>query len=327
MTTQRLSLINLIVITLFLTACTPLTALPTNVPSPSSGEGEPINTPTPAGEQQNEAVAAARLKLSEDLGLKPEQIELISSEQVDWPDGCLGLASAGEMCIQVITPGWLIILRAEGQEYEFRTDLEGNIVRMKSLALIDYQPGENYPLPVQAAMSKLSEAQGVKLDQIELVSWEPVEWPDSCLGLPAPEEVCAQVITPGWRVILAVGGQQYEFRTNQEGTGVRQPLPSGVLRLQPEQEYPAAVLAALQSLNNSLRVGIEQIEVVSFEEVEWPDACLGLAGPDELCAQVITPGWRVLLSIEGQEYEFHTDQRGSHVRMKEGYLPENSALA
>jgi hypothetical protein len=41
--------------------------------------------------------------------------------------------------------------------------------------------------------------------------------------------------------------------------------------------------------------------------VEWPDACLGVSQPDVACAEVITPGYRVLLEANGLLYEYHTD--------------------
>jgi hypothetical protein len=35
------------------------------------------------------------------------------------------------MCVQVITPGWRVVLRAGGQEYVFRADQNGEIVRQE----------------------------------------------------------------------------------------------------------------------------------------------------------------------------------------------------
>lgn len=46
--------------------------------------------------------------------------------------------------------------------------------------------------------------------------------------------------------------------------------------------------------------------VVRVEEVDWPDACLGAARPDEACAQVLTPGYRVVVEAGGRTIEYHT---------------------
>jgi hypothetical protein len=48
--------------------------------------------------------------------------------------------------------------------------------------------------------------------------------------------------------------------------------------------------------------------------VDWPDSCLGVYRTDEPCAEVITPGFRVLLSAQGHLYEFHTDFNGDNIR-------------
>lgn len=79
-------------------------------------------------------------------------------------------------------------------------------------------------------------------------------------------------------------------------------------------EWSAPVSATMDDL--VARLGTDIIEIVSVEPVDWPDACLGLARPDEACAQVITPGLRVLLSAGGRQYEYHTDL-STHVRLVE----------
>lgn len=78
---------------------------------------------------------------------------------------------------------------------------------------------------------------------------------------------------------------------------------------------PEVVLAAQQWLANELGVQVEEIEILRTEQVEWPDACLGLGGPDEVCAQVITPGWRAIFLVNGQEYEVRTDETGAVFRL------------
>jgi hypothetical protein len=83
-------------------------------------------------------------------------------------------------------------------------------------------------------------------------------------------------------------------------------------------ELPADVEAAAKEVV-SARTGVpvEEIEVTSADEEEWPDACLGLGGDDEVCAQVVTPGWELTLTAGGEEYVVRTDQNGSAVRVEE----------
>jgi hypothetical protein len=79
-------------------------------------------------------------------------------------------------------------------------------------------------------------------------------------------------------------------------------------------EWSAPLSAVVNDL--TLRSGAQAIAIVSVEPVDWPDACLGLPGPDEACAQVITPGLRVILSAAGRAYEYHTNL-ATHVRLVE----------
>jgi len=76
-----------------------------------------------------------------------------------------------------------------------------------------------------AAIQALAVQIRIPEDEIRVVSIEEVQWPDSCLGAPAADEVCAAVITPGFRVILEAGEKSYEYRTNRDGSVVR-PSPS-----------------------------------------------------------------------------------------------------
>lgn len=70
-----------------------------------------------------------RNRVSELLGVPVESIQLESIEQTDWPNGCLGLPEADEVCTEAITPGWLLVFTVDGQEYRFRADQTGTVIR------------------------------------------------------------------------------------------------------------------------------------------------------------------------------------------------------
>ncbi|WP_416673995.1 hypothetical protein [Egbenema bharatensis] len=82
-----------------------------------------------------------------------------------------------------------------------------------------------------------------------------------------------------------------------------------------EDSPPAELIEDLKSVVSS-KTGIPSHEVlfVSAEAVDWPDACLGVSTEDEVCAQVITPGYRIALTTLTQEYVFHTDRSGREFR-------------
>jgi len=77
------------------------------------------------------------------------------------------------------------------------------------------------------------------------------------------------------------------------------------------------ILAAVQKLlADKLNVKASEIKLVSLAPARWGDACLDLPGPDEMCAQVITDGYKVVLAVNGQNYTFHTDQTGRNIRQE-----------
>ena len=94
----------------------------------------------------------------------------------------------------------------------------------------------------------------------------------------------------------------------------------------PPGEAEAAIRLARQELAQNLDLATEAVLLISVEAVEWPDASLGCPQPGRTYAQVITPGFRVVLEVGGKTYEFHTD-RGKVVVLCEsasssGMLPK-----
>ena len=83
---------------------------------------------------------------------------------------------------------------------------------------MDIPPGSEQA--VAAAIEDLTEQSGTPADEIAIVSVEPVEWSDASLGCPQEGMMYAQVITPGFLIILEAGGQQYEYHANQRDTVV-----------------------------------------------------------------------------------------------------------
>jgi hypothetical protein len=97
------------------------------------------------------------------------------------------------------------------------------------------------------------------------------------------------------------------------------PLPGGGLITRPEaeewQNAPAAALYARADLAGRLAIDPDTIKLVSVEAVDWPDGCLGVQTPGMMCTMVITPGYRVILEVDGKQYEYHTNQSGDVVRL------------
>ncbi len=73
------------------------------------------------------------------------------------------------------------------------------------------------------------------------------------------------------------------------------------------------VQLARQDLAKKLNMSLEQVREMSVEPVEWPDTSLGCPQPGMMYAQMITPGFRVVLAANSQTVEYHTDAAGRRV--------------
>jgi hypothetical protein len=109
---------------LMITACAPESAA---TEEPPIMDEEP--TTTQSSVDLTPAQRAAISALSSNLGLPADKITLVSTEAIDWPDGCLGVPEEGLVCTQAITPGFRIILDADGREVEYHTDEDGTNIR------------------------------------------------------------------------------------------------------------------------------------------------------------------------------------------------------
>jgi len=96
----------------------------------------PMQVAVPANAEK--AVLGAVADLSERLGIKTEQVVLVSVESVQWPDASLGCPQPGMMYAQVITPGYLIVLEAKGQRYPYHAGERGDAI---------FCPAGQKPLP------------------------------------------------------------------------------------------------------------------------------------------------------------------------------------
>lgn len=74
------------------------------------------------------------------------------------------------------------------------------------------------------------------------------------------------------------------------------------------------VAALLPAIAQDLDVPVDSVQVLSVESRNWPDSSIGCPQPDMLYAQVVTPGYLVLVEVSGEPFEYHADERGNVVR-------------
>jgi hypothetical protein len=111
----------LFLVLLFLPAWLPDVQAETPPPVYPTPQNAPIFPPTAAWEAQK--------ALSKSLGIGVERTTITMIANARWSDGCLGLASANELCSQNVVTGYRVVLRANGRLYEYHTDSTGSLLR------------------------------------------------------------------------------------------------------------------------------------------------------------------------------------------------------
>ena len=128
MNEKRFFIVTLLI--LVITAC---------APESSPTEERPNMDEQPAATQSSieltSAQSAAITAISGNLDLPAGKITVVSTEAVDWPDSCLGVPEDGLDCAQAITPGFRILLQADGRDVEYRTNQDGTHIRPATVLL------------------------------------------------------------------------------------------------------------------------------------------------------------------------------------------------
>jgi len=102
-----------------------------------------------------------------------------------------------------------------------------------------------------------------------------------------------------------------------QGTPKPSPLtPSTLAAPSRPADADAAVRAATNDLAARLKISPENVQVVSVQAMDWSDTSLGCPQPGMFYAQVITLGYRIVLSAEGNPVEYHADKKGRVVTCK-----------
>ena len=109
-------------------------------------------------------------------------------------------------------------------------EMEENIQDEESLGTptsADNAPeGSLHNLPVPKAVMAVKESVASELNigtgMVIVMSAYEHEWSDGCLGLGGPAESCLMAITPGYEVTVRAQGNERVFRTNADGTIIRE---------------------------------------------------------------------------------------------------------
>ena len=317
-----------------------------NIRNPFGPRAEPPAAETAGQLEEGSPLAKLVERAKEDLvqtaGADSDEINLVSTEEVEWGDTSLGCPHPDEMYAQMITPGYFIVLESGGDTYDYHTgaDPEGPLVQCTedgtpasaAIALPEESEEEEEETKMDAedaltrlierATEDLIQATGAASNEITVFSTEEVEWSDTSLGCQEPNKMYAQMITPGYKIVLETGGNTYDYHTGADpdgpmvhctedgtpaSTAITLPAESvGETLMDDDGALTRLIERAKEDLVQATGAASDAVTVLSTEEVEWSDTSLGCPEPDAMYAQVITPGYLIVLETGGETYEYHS---------------------
>jgi hypothetical protein len=179
----------------------------------------PTQTPVPPATESEAAVAAAAAHIAQYLGVDERDILVQFVEAVDWPDSSLGCPQPGMVYAQFITPGYRVLLEADGQAYEIHTDT-------RQTAVLCDQEGSEMVVPptsttvdpgleplIVLAKEDLAARLSIAESAIDVLEAIAVVWPNAGLGCPQPGMAYKQIPMDGSLIRLQANGKVYEYHS------------------------------------------------------------------------------------------------------------------
>ena len=96
-------------------------------------------------------------------------------------------------------------------------------VREEPVVLIAVEPNSQ-SIPPEVKTAVLNDAvkrTSKTVSAMKILEVQQQQWSDGCLGLGATDEICTQAITPGYRVVVTDGTNNWTYRTDNLGNTVR----------------------------------------------------------------------------------------------------------
>jgi hypothetical protein len=81
------------------------------------------------------------------------------------------------------------------------------------------------------------------------------------------------------------------------------------------EKLPFAIDAIREYLASQLTLPVDQVTLISWQAIEWRDACLGVHKPGEECLTVITPGFTLKFQAGATTSMVNTDATGINFRL------------
>ena len=156
--------------------------------------------------------------LASDLGIARDSIEVDTVRAIEWRDSSIGCPKPGVAYLDVITPGYKVILRVgkeihvvhEAGNRAFRCEQSKNLGGMTAGRDLTFGP------QMVAARRDLAARLGAAESDIRFVGAESKTFADASLGCPEPGMQYAQAQVPGWVLTFRRGDRLFTYHADNE---------------------------------------------------------------------------------------------------------------
>lgn len=87
-----------------------------------------MTSPTPDTSGMESLIEMAKRDLAQRLSISVDEISFVEAKPVVWSDSSLGCPQEGMGYMQVLTPGYLILLEHTGKTFEYHASMGDTIV-------------------------------------------------------------------------------------------------------------------------------------------------------------------------------------------------------
>lgn len=166
---------------------------------------------------EHETVDLAVSALQQQTGQSREEISLGGIRPVEWTDSSLGCPQPGMSYLQVITPGYLVILEVDGKEHSVHVGGQRAVVCDRA---VHSGPSRSRVGDIQRlealAKDDLSGKINVPVAHIRRKFLKPATWPDTRLGCESRGDDYETGQTNGFVLGLDAEGRLYTYHTDMD---------------------------------------------------------------------------------------------------------------
>ncbi|MCZ2110526.1 MAG: hypothetical protein LC118_13325 [Dehalococcoidia bacterium] len=235
-----------------------------------------------------------RLDAAKQLKLDALKVELKSLQGAGW-DGCMGVNEPGKACRELFGAGVIAIFEGGGKELRY------HLVGSKWVGPVDpAKASDGSPVPDELA-----------IDFRDLLSrYARHDW--SLRTKVNPTSLVIEEVLPATADPNAADAYVHMSVRDRDAVQWYRMGLTGIEQVSPPADLPAGAAEAA-SVEKAIREDmakrgngtIDDISILSYREVTWPDGCLGIVKPGQVCAQALVDGFMVRAGAGGKVYRYH----------------------